>query len=377
MIEVLKKSVLPFALFFSSLSTNADEDILEVKVGVAAPMTGPSAHLGKDIDSGARMAFEQVNNSSPVIGGKRIKFKVITVDDQSSPQVATQVAYNLIDQKVVAVIGHLNSGATIPASRIYAAAGIPQISPASTNPIYTHQGFKTAFRNIANDTQQSKAVADFAFDQLKARKIAVIDDRTAAGQGQADMFVDTFRKRGGIVLSREYTTNTASDFTAILTKIKKYNPDIIYFGGMDAQAGPLAKQMKQLRMNVRLLGSDGMQSAMFIQLAKEAAVGNLASSVGLPRNKMPNFKLFEAAFTAKYGEMQTYAPYSYDAAMILIQAMKEANSTNPAQFVPKISSIEYHGVTGVTRFDANGDIRDGAITIYAVSKDGKWLPWGQ
>ena len=350
------------------------QGIEEVKVGIAGPMSGSIAHLGKDVDSGARLAFDEVNANPPVINGKKIIFVPITVDDQSAPEVAIKVAHDLVDQKVVAVIGHFNSGATIPASQIYAAAGIPQISPGSTNPIYTHQGYKTAFRDIANDNQQMRAVSNFAFDQLKARKVAVIDDRTAAGQGQADFFVDNFKRRGGIILTRQFTTNTASDFMVILTTIKGTKPDLILYGGMDAQASLLVKQMKSMGIAAPLIAADGVQSSEFIRLAGIDAVGTYASSVGLPKEQMPGFKSFTAAFNAKYGEMQAYAPYSYDAAMILVQAMKEANSTAPAVFSDKIRSINYDGVTGVTKFDENGDLRDAAITIYKVNKEKNWEP---
>ncbi|WP_232437911.1 branched-chain amino acid ABC transporter substrate-binding protein [Burkholderia ubonensis] len=343
-----------------------------VTIGIAAPMTGPIAHLGKDIESGVKMAVEEVNSNPPVIGGKKVTFKTATVDDQSDPRIAVQVANHLVDKSVAAVIGHYNSGTTIPASKIYASAGIPQISPGSTNPEYTHQGFKTAFRNIANDVQQGIVVAKFAYNELKARKIAVIDDRTAAGQGQADKFIEEFTKLGGIVVTREYTSSAATNFTSILTKIKTYNPDILFYASMDAQAGPMVKQMKSLGMKTKMLSMDGVMSNLFIKLAGDAAEGHMASSIGLPQNKFPGFLTFSKKFFARYGEMQSYSPYSYDAFMVLVAAMKEANSTDSARFSPQIRKMRYEGVTGPIQFDKNGDLLNGAITIYRV-QNGKWV----
>lgn len=364
------------ALSVLALSIDAmANDIQVVKIGIAAPMTGPIAHLGKDIESGVKLAVEKANAQAPVIGGKRIRFETITEDDQSDPRIAVQIANRLVDKQVAAVIGHYNSGTTIPASKIYAAAGIPQISPGSTNPLYTQQGIKTAFRNIANDNQQGVVVAKFAYDELKARKIAVIDDRTAAGQGQADKFVQEFTKRGGKILTREYTTSTATDFMAILTKVKSQNPDLLFYASMDAQAGPMVRQMQKLGMKTKLLSMDGVQSSLFLKLAGSAAEGHMASSVGMPKEKMPGFQQFNKEFSAKYGDMQAYAPYSYDAFYILEAAMKKANSVDPRKYASVIGKGQYNGVVGKTEFDVNGDIKNGAITVYRV-ENGKWVSVG-
>ena len=342
-----------------------------VKIGIAVPLTGPIAHLGKDIESGARLAFDKVNAQPPVINGKTTKFQLVIEDDQSEPRIASQVAQRLVDRKVLAVIGHYNSGTTIPASRIYAKAGIPQITPGSTNPLYTQQGFKTAFRIIANDDQQGWVLGNFAYDTLKARKVAVIDDRTAAGQGQADRFIRFFEEKGGKVITRQFTTSSSVDFTAVLTAIKNTPHDLIFFGGMDAQAGPMASQMKKLGINSKLLGADGMQSSVFTRLAGKAAEGHIASSVGMPKEKMIGFSKFKQEFNGKYGELQAYAPYSYDAALVLVDAMKRANSTDPAKVSAELHKTNYKGLTGNIQFDKKGDIKDGVITLYQV-KNGLW-----
>ncbi|AXK40286.1 branched-chain amino acid ABC transporter substrate-binding protein [Crenobacter cavernae] len=343
-----------------------------VKIGQVSPMTGPIAHFGKDNERGAILAIDELNAEGVEIGGKKVKFELISEDDQADPKIGTQVAQRLVDAKIVAVVGHLNSGTTIPASKIYSDAGIPQISPAATNPAYTQQGFKTAFRVIGNDVQQGKALGEFAVDGLKAKKIAIIDDRTAYGQGLADEFEKAVKTKGGTVIKREFTTNTATDFNAILTSLKGSNPDLVFYGGMDAQAGPMAKQMKRLGLKAKLLGGDGIQTPEFMKLAGDAAEGQYASSPGMPKEKMPGFADFNKRFQAKFNtEIQIYAPYEYDAVRVLVDAMKRAQSTDPKAFLPEVGKTDYNGVTGRIQFDDKGDIKNGAVTVYQA-KAGKW-----
>lgn len=342
-----------------------------VLIGSVAPLTGPIAHLGKDNESGARLAVDEINAEGLTIGGKKVRLELVSEDDQADPKIATQVAQRLVDKKVVGVIGHLNSGTTIPASKIYADAGIPQISPSSTNPAYTQQGFKTAYRVVANDVQQGASLGNFAVESLKVKNVAVIDDRTAYGQGIADKFVKAAEAKGAKVVKREFTSNTATDFMAILTSIKAAKPDLVFFGGMDAQGGPLAKQMKKLGIEVKLLGADGIYSPEFLKLAGEAAEGHYASFIGMPRDQMPGFASFNEKFKAKYGEVQMYSPYAYDAVRVMVEAMKKADSVDPATFAPKLAETEYAGVTSKVKFDDKGDLVNGAVTVYQV-KDGKW-----
>jgi branched-chain amino acid transport system substrate-binding protein len=327
--------------------------------------------LGKDNESGVKLAIDELNAEGVTLGGKKVKFELVSEDDQADPKIATQIAQRMVDGKIAAMIGHLNSGTTIPSSKIYADAGIPQVSPSATNPAYTQQGFKTAFRVIPNDIQQGKASGDFAVDVLKAKKIAIIDDRTAYGQGLADEFEKAAKAKGATIVKREFTTNNATDFMAILTAIKGAKPDVIFYGGMDAQAGPMAKQMKKLGLTAKLLGGDGFQTPEFIKLAGEAAEGQYASNPGAPKEKLPGFASFNQKFTAKYGEVQLYAPYCYDATKLVVAAMKKAESAEPAKYLPELTKIEYEGVVGKIKFDDKGDVLNGVITVYQV-KDGKW-----
>ena len=341
-----------------------------VKIGQVSPLTGPQAHLGKDNDNGARLAIEEFNAKGMTIGGAKVKFELMSEDDQADPKTGTIVAQKLVDARVAGVIGHLNSGTSIPASKLYLDAGIPQISPSATAVEYTAKGYKTTFRLMANDAQQGKVLGEHAV-QAGAKKIAIIDDRTAYGQGLADEFEKAAKAAGAAIVGREYTTDKATEFRAILTNVKARQPDLVFFGGMDAQAGPMVAQMKSLAIKAKFLGGDGAQSQEFIKLAGAAAEGAVASSPGLPLDKMPGGKGFTERFTAKYGQIQIYAPYAYDATMTLIEAMQRANSAEPAKYLPELAKTSRQGVTGPIAFDEKGDLRSGPITLYVV-KRGKW-----
>lgn len=354
-------------LLFSSLTAGANEVI---KIGCVAPLTGTQAHLGKDIENGCRLAVEEINAASPAFGRTPVAFELLVEDDQADPKTATVVAQKLVDSGVKGVVGHLNSGASIPASRIYSDAGIPQISPASTAVAYTHQGFKTTFRLMANDSQQGKVLGTYAVKLGK--RVAVIDDRTAYGQGLIDEVVKAVQASGGELVGREFTTDKSTDFTAILTSLKAKKPDVIVFGGMDPQAAPLARQMKSLGIKAELMGGDGMQSAEFIKLAGPAAEGIYGSSPGLPLDKMPGGRDFTTKFNNRFGKVQIYAPFAYDATRVLIAAIGIAKSAQPEKYLSKLAGMQYDGVIGQIAFDEFGDLKNGPVTLYQV-KDGQWV----
>lgn len=349
-------------------------EVLTVKIGSASPLTGPQAHIGIDIRNGVQLAVEDLNAQGVEIGGKKVRFELVAEDDEANPTKATTVAQKLVDAKVAAVVGHFNSGASIPASKVYADAGIPQISPSSTNPDYTLKGFKTTFRVVAHDGQQGPTLARFALNQLKAKSIAVIDDSTAYGQGLADNFEATVKAMGGKIVAREHTTDKDTDFKAILTKIKGRKPDLIMFGGIDPQAGPMVKQMKDLGIKASFIGGDGMQTPNFIKLAGDAAEGAMASIPGLPKDQMPGGKAFLEKYKAKFNqEVELFAPMGYDAVFVLVEAMKRAGSAEPAKFLPEVGKTDHQGVIGPIAFDEKGDLKNGPITIYVV-KGGLWTP---
>jgi len=341
-----------------------------VRLGHAAPMTGPQAHLGKDNENGARLAIEELNAQGMEIGGAKVKFELLAEDDAADPKQGTVVAQKLVDAKVNGVIGHLNSGTTIPASKLYADAGIPQISGSATNPKYTQQGFKTAFRVMANDVQQGKVLGEFAVQQ-GVRTVAIVDDRTAYGQGLADEFRKAAEASGLKVVATEYTNDKATDFKAILTKIKSTKAELVFFGGMDAQGGPMAKQMKELGIKAKFLGGDGVCTPEFMKLGGEASEGNYCSLPGMPLGKLAKGPEFRDKFTKKFGaDIQLYAPYVYDAVMVMADSMKRADSVDPAKYLPAIGQTKYDGVTALIEFDAVGDLKGGAISIYQY-KGGK------
>lgn len=349
-------------------------DALVVRIGSASPLTGPQAHIGIDIRNGVQLAVDDVNAAGLEIGGKKVKLELVAEDDEANPTKATTVAQKLVDAKVAGVVGHFNSGASIPASKIYSDAGIPQISPGSTNPKYTQQGFKTTFRLVANDDQQGPVLARFAVGKLSAKNIAVIDDSTAYGQGLADAFEKTAKADKANIVAREHTTDKDTDFKAILTKIKGRKPDLIMFGGIDPQAGPMVKQMQELGIKAKFIGGDGIQTPNFIQLAGNSADGVMASIPGLPKEQMPGGTQFMAKFKQKFNaDVQLFAPMGYDAVMVLVDAMKRAGSTESAKILPEVAKTQYQGVIGPIAFDDKGDLQNGPLTIYAV-KAGKWEP---
>jgi len=346
---------------------------VNVTIGIVAPLTGPQSHIGKDLENSVRLAAEDANAAKISVGGNVLVFRVMAEDDQADPKMAPVVAQKLADAKVSAVVGHFNSGTTIPASKIYSDAGIPQISPSATNPKYTEQGFKTAFRVVANDNQQGKVVGEYIAKELKSKALAIVDDRTAYGQGVADVVEKAATAAGAKVVTREFTTDKSTDFKAILTKIKSRKPDVIFFGGIDTQAGPMLKQMKALGISAQYVGADGIQSTELFKLGGDAVEGTLASFPGLPLDRMPQGKGFGEKYKAKWNqEVVLYAPQGYDAFYVFIESMKKAGSTEPAKFLPELARIDYNGITGPIRFDDKGDIKDGPITMFKAV-GGKWV----
>ena len=367
----MKKQAVLLATFALTGVASAQE---VVKIGHAAAVTGPVAYFGKDPENGARMAIEALNAKGAVIGGKKVRFELAAEDDGGDPKQATAVAQKLVDAKINGMVGHETSGTTIPASKIYHAAGIPQISPSSTSPVYTRQGFNTAFRVVANDVQLGQALGRYAIGSLKARRVAVVDDRTAYGQGLVTEFTRSLQKQGGSVVAREFTHDKATDFSAIITRIRATKPDLVFFGGMSATAGPMLRQMKQLGMNVRMMGGDGLCSDEIHKLSGGTMQDGqvvCAEAGGVQGEARAGMDKFRADYKKRFGiDVQINAPYAYDAVMTMAEAMVKAGSAQPAKYLPVLAKIQYKGVTGPIAFDARGDIRDGTITLYSF-KGGK------
>ncbi len=359
----------------AALSTLASAQEQVVKIGHVGPVSGAIAHLGKDNEWGARLAIEELNAKGVSINGKKVKFELVAEDDAADPKQGTAAAQKLVDAKVSGVIGHLNSGTTIPASKIYSDAGIPQISPSSTNPKYTRQGYKTAFRVVADDVHLGGTLGRYAVNELKGKSIAVIDDRTAYGQGVAEEFEKAVKAAGGNLVAHEFTTDKATDFMPILTTLKGKKPDIIFFGGMDAVGGPMMKQMKSLGIKAKFMGGDGICTNEMIKLAGDAmADGQVvcAEAGGVNGALKKGMDDFSAKFKKRFNDdVKLYSPYVYDAVYVMVDAMQRAKSTEPAKYLPELAKTTgYKGVTGTISFDAKGDIKNGALTLYTF-KAGK------
>jgi len=346
-----------------------------VKIGHVGPTSGGIAHLGKDNEMGARMAIDELNAKGVTIGGKKAKFELLAEDDAGDPKQGTAVAQKLVDSKVNGVIGHLNSGTSIPASKIYSDAGIPQISPSATNPKFTRNGYKTTFRVVADDVHLGGTLGRYAVKELKGKSIAVIDDRTAYGQGVAEEFSKAVKAAGGAIAEQQFTTDKATDFTAILTAIKAKKPDVVFYGGMDAVAGPMIRQMKQLGIDAKFVGGDGICSGELPKLAAGAmADGQVvcAEAGGVEGEQKAGMEKFKADFKKKFNaDVQIYAPYVYDATMVMVDAMVKAGSADPAKYLPVLAKTSgYKGVTGTIAFDEKGDVKNGALTLFTY-KGGK------
>ncbi len=360
------------ALALSGVNAQAQEAV--VRIGHVAPVSGAQAHYGRDNENGARLAIEDLNAQGIKIGGKKIRFELLAEDDAADPKQGTAAAQKLCDAKVNGVVGHLNSGTTIPAAKVYDGCGLPMVTPSATNPQLTALGYKNVYRLLANDSALGAGLAKHAKDVLKLKKVAIIDDRTAYGQGVAEVFRNTAKSLGMEVVSEQYTNDKAVDFSSILTAIKSKKPDGIFFGGMDPQAGPMLRQMQQLGMSkVNLFGGDGICTEKLAELSSGArTLGNVVCAVGgASIDKLPQGKAWRAKYDAKFpNQFQVYSPYTYDATMVLVDAMKRADSTDPKVYAAKLATTVYQGVTAKVQFEPNGELKGPAMTLY-VYKDGK------
>jgi branched-chain amino acid transport system substrate-binding protein len=346
-----------------------------VKIGHVGPISGAIAHLGKDNENGARLAIEDLNAKGITIGGSKVKFELMAEDDAADPKQGAAAAQKLVDGKVNGVIGHLNSGTSIPASKIYSDAGIPQISPSATNPKFTRQGYKTTFRVVADDVHLGGTLGRYAVQTMKGKSIAVIDDRTAYGQGVADEFEKAVKAAGGTVVGREFTNDKATDFMPILTTLKGKKPDVVFFGGMDAVAGPMLRQMKSLGLSVKFMGGDGICTAELSKLAGDAMADNqvvCAEAGGVEGSQKKAMDDFGVRYKKRFNDdVKLYAPYVYDAVNLMVDAMVNAKSSDPAKYLPVLAKTSgYKGVTGTISFDEKGDVKNGALTLYTY-KAGK------
>ncbi|MGO4808663.1 branched-chain amino acid ABC transporter substrate-binding protein [Cupriavidus sp. 2MCAB6] len=343
-----------------------------VKIGFVAPLTGSVARVGKDLQYGAQLALDEENARSPTVGGAPVKFVLDVQDDQADPRVAMQVAQKLDDDGVVGVIGHYNSGCSIPASAVYHQASIAMITPGSTNPQLTKQGFRNVFRTMGHDGVGGVVAGRFVVEQVKARRIGIIDDSTAFGQGLADAFERGVKEAKGSIVRREFTSDKAVDFRPILTTLKGRNVDVIFFGGLDAQGAMVVKQMRSLGMQAQLFGAGALKSNAFLQIAGTAGEGTQDLEPGPALDKLPAAQEFGKRYKARFNQdVELYAPFAYDAALAMIKAIHDANSLDRKKIVDSLAKVTVTGVTGKIAFDPYGDLIKPPYTLFEV-RQGQW-----
>ncbi|MEX3901401.1 branched-chain amino acid ABC transporter substrate-binding protein [Paraburkholderia sp. JPY432] len=371
----MKRRNLVVALALGMLCSHAPSYGAEpqiVKIGFVGPLTGPVARVGKDLQNGAQLAVDEANAKHPMIGGKPVKYVLDVQDDQADPRIAIQVAQKLVDDGVVGVIGHYNSGCSIPASAVYHTANVAMITPGSTNPALTAQGFANVFRTMGHDGVGGVIAGEFAVQQLKAKRIGIIDDRTAFGQGLADAFEKGAKQANGNVVDREFTNDKAVDLRAILTSLKQKNVDLIFFGGLDEQGAMLVKQMRSLGMPAQLFGAGALKSNAFLQIAGNAGEGTRDLEPGPALDKLPSAQEFGKRYKARFNQdVELYAPFAYDAALAMIQAIQSADSLDRAKIVAAFPKVNVTGVTGKIAFDPHGDLIKPPYTLFEVQQ-GQW-----
>ncbi|WP_280151751.1 branched-chain amino acid ABC transporter substrate-binding protein [Piscinibacter sp. XHJ-5] len=367
-------STLGSAVCFATLVGPAPAQDLVVRIGHVGPLSGGYAAYGKDAENGVRMAIEDLNAKGMAIGGRPAHFELVSEDDAADPKQGTAVAQKLCDAKVNGIVGHLNSGTTIPAAAIYHRCGVPHITMGATNPKLTQAGYKTTFRMTPNDNTLGASIARHAAHALGVKTVAVIDDRTAYGQGVTEVFKKTALGLGLKIVEEQYTNDKASEFNAQLTAIKSKHPDAIFFGGLYSQAGPMLRQMEQLGLvDVKFLGGDGICNPDLGKLSGGAKVADnvLCTEGGRSIQRMASGTAWKARYDARFpGQYQTPSPYTYDATMVLVDAMARAGSADPRVYATKLFSADYEGVTGRIGFEPDGEMKNPPMTLY-VYRDGK------
>jgi branched-chain amino acid transport system substrate-binding protein len=339
-----------------------------VRIAHAGPVSGPIASLGKDEENGVRMALDDLNAKGLEIGGRKLRWKLEAGDDGGDPGQAVALARRLCDKKVAAVVGHLQSGTTLPATSIYHDCGIVMVTPAASNPAITQAGYDTTYRVIADDRAMVDALVAHAVGKLGVKRAAIIDDRSAYGQGIVALFEAEAREQGIEIVDKQFTGDKATDFVPILTAIKGKKPDAIFFGGLDAQAGPMLRQMAQLAMDkVRLLGGDGLCTLRLPELAGNTSpLRNVTCAVGgSPLERMPGGAAWKQRYDQRFPDQyQVFSPYAYDATMVLAQAMVRADSIRPDAYIPYLRQTRHDGVTAPIAFTPQGELQAPVVTLY-------------
>ncbi|PQO89726.1 branched chain amino acid ABC transporter substrate-binding protein [Massilia phosphatilytica] len=373
MASTIKTVALAAILLATGTAALAQDQV--VRIGVSGPLSGSNAFAGKDDENGVRLAVEELNAQKLKVGGKTLKFELLSEDDQGDPKAGVSVAQKFADAGVKFVLGPYNSGVAIPASRVYNDAGI-LMSTVGTSPKITQARYPNVFRIVASDAQVGSSMASYAAKELKIKTVGVIDDRTAFGQGIADEFAKQARASGVTVVGREFTNDKASDFAAILTAFRAKKVDAIFFGGYAPQGAPMARQMKQLGMaSVRLLGGDTLCSPEMAKLGGDAVGENvMCAQAGATLDKQANGPAFKARYKQRFQrDPDVYAPAFYDQTMFIAKAMQAANTTDAAAVGKQLHTMSYQGVAGTYGYDASGNLKKSAVTVLTF-KGGQLAP---
>lgn len=350
------------AALFAAPAFAADEVVL----GLVAPLTGDQAYIGIGMMQGVQMAVEDANIQGPVFGTSKIK--LVPLDDQHNPTQAVLAANKLAsDPAVAGVIGHFNSSCTKAASSIYHEARLVQVTPASTNPDISRQGFDTFFRLCATDDVQAPAAADFVKNALGIGKVAIIDDQTTYGKGIADQFEKKFKEMGGTVIRRDGITQGEKDYMPLLTKIRAVNPPAVFYGGVYPELALLLKQSRKVGLKTVWAGGDGIYDATLMKLAGESAEGVYATMLGVDPHSLPAAQDFVTRYEARFGEIGSYSAYGYDAANVVIAAIRRAGSGDRAKVLAEVRATkDFPGILGPVNFDANGDAVGKSVGVFKV-----------
>ena len=367
----MKMAPLALAALFAAQASAAEQI---VKIGVSGPLSGANAFAGKDNENGVRLAIEELNAQKIQVGGNVLRFVLQSEDDAGDPKQGVNVAQKFADAGVKYVLGPYNSGVAIPASRVYNDNGI-LMSTVGTNPKITAAGYPTVFRIVASDTQVGASVAGYAAKELKVKNVGVIDDRTAFGQGIAMEFKRQAQKAGIKVAGHEFTNDKASDFSAILTSLRAKKVDAIFFGGYAPQGAPMARQMKQLGLNVPLLGGDTLCSPEMAKLGGAAVGENVrCAQAGAIVAEQPGGPAFLASYKKRFGrDPDVYAPSFYDQTKFIGRAIEQAKSVDAKAVGAAMHAISYQGVVGTYGYDAKGNLKKTAVTVYTF-KNGVLTP---
>jgi branched-chain amino acid transport system substrate-binding protein len=362
--RLLPLSITALALSLGGISlAHAQEQI--VKIGHTGPLSGANAFAGKDNENGVRMAVDELNTKKLVVGGKTLKFELVSEDDQCDPKTGMAVAQKMTDAGVKFVMGPYCSGVAIPTSKVYDEGGAI-LSTVGSNPKVTMGGYKSVFRIIAGDNLIGSSMARYAVKSMKAKTAGVIDDRTAFGQGLADEFIKEAKVLGLTIVGQEYTTDKAIDFSAILTNMKGKNPDVIFYGGYAGQAGPLVKQLKGLGVKSKLLGGDAICVAETGKLAGEAANDTVfCAQGGAILDKVATGPAFKAAYKKRFNQdPDAYAASFYDQTMFVSTIMQKLNTVDPVKISAELHKASYKGVVTTYAYDENGNLKKAPITVY-------------